>query len=310
MATNRKVMILGACGCAGRAFTRCVKSHYLTIGMDTIQYALPFAETFSIHHTTNEAYKHTLIGKIKPDLLHAQPDEEVLWINTHYPTKTYGTPLNVIEDCQDKLHTLRAIENGVPTEIATDINIAKMTPPLWLRANKGAGGKLGFKAETLEQAFMWREKHEKEDLIVSPYIKGDNVSCDLLYHKGHLHGALVKKRISYSLNHINHEGGGQSAIAEILPNESWFVAMAGRAVRVMNKDKPHGVFGVDFKDDLITEVNPARFLTGSLVIFDLSGYNLPLLYTQLALGDKLTPLGEYPLGKTMLRTTDALPKLI
>ena len=306
---KKKVMIMGCGGAAGINFTRCIKDEYYTIGLNTNKLALEFAETDEKYLINNNVDRLKYIRETQPDFIHAQPDPEVLWLSRYNFNKLMPSE-DVVKVCQDKFKTAEALAwrggvytlKALPNSIRYLLDIYKT---VWIRSSKGAGGENHLKTSDWDTAVKWAEQHE--DMIVSPYIAGLNVGVDLVFFNGELKGWLIKERVSYSISGANNECGGQAQIA-IARDWKEYKYDAEKAVRIISP-MPHGVFGVDFKGEYITEINPGRFLTSSLAMFHKSSYNLAKLYVKLGLGEPYE-LGEYPTDKTILRMADCEPKLI
>ena len=215
----KRVLILGAGGPAGINFARCLKGHYHTIGLDTSPYAIHFS-------CCDENYigkKEEIIDKLKPHLIIAQPDPEVMWLGEQKKYKTFMPKLSTIKLCSSKKKTLDKLSKAslpsVITQIATSENawtLLKKYHVIWIRANTGNAGRLHFKTDSIAEAEDYIDKHYKENLVVSPYIKGFNVGVDVIFHKGVCVKWFCRHRISYSLKEVDNESGGQSQITKVV----------------------------------------------------------------------------------------------
>ncbi len=71
--------------------------------------------------------------------------------------------------------------------------------PLWIRARRGAGGRLGLKVETAEQARHWVElnrlqnRAEVEDFVIQEYLPGRDLAFDSLWFKGQACNFLLSR---------------------------------------------------------------------------------------------------------------------
>lgn len=184
-----------------------------------------------------------------------------------------------VEICQDKARCAAILGDLAPKTY-------------WVRDTHGAGG--------------------KGAQMASQFLPGKNFSCELAYFNGELIGHFIKERLSYSVK--NNDGAmdkrGSSAVSVCVNNP--IVLLRAKEAIGMIMDKPHGAFGVDFKEDeygvpLITEINPGRFLTASYTYFYSTGYNLPLALVKAYFGEEYK-LGKYPEGEMVIRQTDCSPK--
>lgn len=308
------LILPGCAGPAGIAFTKCLKGYYHIIGWDNSENARKFSET-------NQLDEHYIYHK---GFIHPQPDKEVARIGTLRDVyefkhiKTFLPSNKVIKICQDKYLCAKAIDDLAPRtiKIKTKEDVDKFAvetgKQVWLRAPVGAGGKDHFKynGHWHSQYAMWGHIATCEKLIASEYLPGDNWSVDTVWDNGTLLGTFTKKRISYSLTGTDNECGGSSMISECVDNP---VVLATALEAIKRVGIPNGVMSVDLKGDednipKVTEINPGRFMTASLIYFYLSDYNLAKLYVDHAFGKK-THLGEYPLGKRLYRQTNCLPIL-
>lgn len=198
--------------------------------------------------------------------------------------KTFLPPTDVIERCQEKHLTAKLLGDLAPLTY-------------WVRDVHGAGG-AGAAKLTGQMA--------------AEYLPGRNISCEVVYWQGKLKAHFVKERLSYKVNYVEPsvQGIGSSAVSRCLADGNVLDIARWAVKRIAGE--PHGVFGVDLKEDeygnpKITEINPGRFLTASYVYFARTGYNLPRLMCELALELPETPLPEYPEGVGVIRQTDSLP---
>ena len=193
----------------------------------------------------------------------------------------YLPPRDVVELCQDKNKLSKRLGDGLSPKT------------LWVRDIEGAGG--------------------SGSQMASEYLPGRNVSCEMVFKDGAMMGYFQKERISYLVKRREPNvwrGIGSSAVSKCI-DEKKILELSYRALDRIT-DKPHGVFGIDFRENewgdfRITEINAGRFLTASYVYYYKTGYNLPKRMVQLALGMKITPLADYPEGIGVIRQIDQLP---
>lgn len=264
------VHILGAGGVAGIGLTRCLKGDFSVTGWDDNPWARKMAECDMIELPDSA------------ELIMPVPDSLVrLWAGR---PRTYLPPSDVIERCQNK-------------ELAAKILGPHAPATYWIRDTHGAGGAGAAKLT---------------GQMCSEYLPGRNLSVELVYHEGELLAWFAKERLSYLVTSVqpNVAGIGSSAVSRCI-DDSNARDVAVWAVRAIDK-RPCGIYAVDMKEDKfgqakVTEINPGRFLTASYVYFLRTGYNLPRLYVEAALGIDRTPLPPYPEGQAVIRQTDSIP---
>lgn len=188
-------------------------------------------------------------------------------------------PQGVLELCWDKAKCAEVLGDLAPKTY-------------WVRDTMGSGG--------------------KGAQMCSEFLPGRNISCELLYKDGELLGYFMKHRISYSTGGVQEMVGGiGTSMVSVCIDEPLIKDVATAAIyQVMAK--PHGVFGVDLKENeagepKVTEINAGRFLTASYIYFYMTDYNLPKRMVEAALNLPLTPLGEYPVGTGIIRQLDRIP---
>jgi hypothetical protein len=220
-------------------------------------------------------------GATEADLVIPVPD--VLVADWAGLANTFLPDPDTVRRCQDKAKAARILGDLAPRTY-------------WVRETTGAGGR-GARTEMAAQ-----------------YLPGRNMSCELVFWHGELLGHFCKERLSYLVAHreANVTGHGTSLVSTCIPPGN-LVHDAHLACKRLSTDGvPHGIFGVDFREDewgiaRITEVNAGRFLTASYVYFYRAGYNLPRLAVERALGLPETPLGPYPEGISIVRQIDHEP---
>jgi len=190
--------------------------------------------------------------------------------------KTFLPPQEEIELCWDKAKCAKILGNLAPKTH-------------WVRDTMGSGG--------------------KGAQMASEYLPGKNYACEMVWYNGELKGWFQKERISYKSSSISHEVTGSAMIAKCI-NYPLLLDISKRAINMISNN-PHGIYSVDLKENelgepKITEINAGRFVTSSY-IFYYHGYNLPKLMVELALNLLVSPLGEYPENKLVIRQVDRLP---
>lgn len=182
--------------------------------------------------------------------------------------------------CQDKARCAEVLKELAPKTY-------------WVRATEGAGGK---GAE-----------------MCSEFLPGRNISLEFCYWHGEEVGFFMKERLSYSIagsKEPTHQFG-TSFVSKCILDEK-LLEMGREALRRISNETSelHGFYGIDFKEGdegfKITEINAGRLLTASYVYFYKTDYNLLLAGVKKFLGEDYT-LGEYPLGKGIIRMMDTEP---
>jgi glutathione synthase/RimK-type ligase-like ATP-grasp enzyme len=179
---------------------------------------------------------------------------------------------------------------------------------LWIRAKRGAGGRLGLKVDTPEQAKCWVKLNTLQnravtgDFILQEYLPGRDLAFDSLWFKGRLVTSYARERLQYVLKHISLSGiTGTPAVARTVEDEK--VNQVGvEAVKALDSE-PHGFFSVDVKEDaagkpVVTEVDGKWHTTAPLwgyafaKVLDKPELNMVYQYLMLGLNGKLD--GELP----------------
>jgi predicted ATP-grasp superfamily ATP-dependent carboligase len=228
-----------------------------------------------------------LVGKYDIEFLHPHPSSEARIVSEKLASfketkvKTYlPKPTSIMPD-KLEIHNALA-ENHVRVPKTVEVNsfedidraFSEIGKPLWIRARRGAGGRLGLKVETPEQATHWVElnrlQHRAEiaDFVIQEYLPGRDLAFDSLWFKGHLVTSYCRERLEYFLKHISLSGiTGTPTIARTLINEK--VNRIGmEAVKALDS-QPHGFFSTDLKEDasgncVVTEVDGKWHTTAPL----------------------------------------------
>ena len=262
------VCILGAGGDAGRLMSRCLKD----------------GDRFDVFGWDDSSWGRKLAEcdldrDHQADLIVPVPDSLVrLWAgrpNTFLPSH------DIVKLCQEKDNLAKLLGDLAPRT-------------WWVRSTHGAGG------------------YGAEKTMAADYLPGRNLSVELLYWHGDLKASFSKERISYSTREVepNVAGVGQSMVSRCIIDSNAFEVARWAMARI--GEEPHGIFGVDLREDefgepKITEINPGRWLTASYVYYSRTGYNLPRLACEIALGLEPSPLPAYPEGVGIIRALDREP---
>jgi glutathione synthase/RimK-type ligase-like ATP-grasp enzyme len=279
-----------------------------------------------------------LIEKYKIDFLHPHPSSEAqvvagnLELFEKADVKTYlPKPASIMPDKLDIHNALAKRGVRVPKTVEVhsydDIERAfvEIGAPLWIRARKGAGGRLGLKVDNALQAKYWVElnrlqrRAEVSDFVVQEYLPGRDLAFDSLWYQGKLVTSYCRERLEYFLKHISLSGiTGTPTIARTIIDEN--VSQIGmEAVKALDKE-PHGFFSTDIKEDadgncVVTEVDGKWHTTAPLwglafaKALDKPELNLTGQYLSLALNGKidstLPTCDLFPEGYYLVRQLDA-----
>ena len=181
-----------------------------------------------------------LIEKYKIDFLHPHPSSEAqvvagnLGIFEKTNVKTYlPKPASIMPDKLEIHNALAKHSVRVPKTVEVhsydDIERAfvEIGAPLWIRARKGAGGRLGLKVDNAVQAKYWVElnrlqrRAEVSDFVVQEYLPGRDLAFDSLWYQGKLVTSYCRERLEYFLKHISLSGiTGTPTIARTIVDEN------------------------------------------------------------------------------------------
>jgi carbamoyl-phosphate synthase large subunit len=247
-------------------------------------------------------------------------------VKTYLPKPTSIMPDKLeIHDALAKKHV--RVPKTVEITSFEDIDRAfsEIGKPLWIRAKRGAGGRLGLKVETPEEAKHWVELNRLQhratvaDFIIQEYLPGRDLAFDSLWFKGHLVTSYCRERLEYFLKHISLSGiTGTPTIARTFVDEK--VNRIGvEAVKAIDSE-PHGFFSTDIKEDasgncVVTEVDGKWHTTAPLWGYAFAKalnkleLNIAYQYLRLALnGDTDADLPNYnlfPADYYLVRQLDA-----
>jgi glutathione synthase/RimK-type ligase-like ATP-grasp enzyme len=196
-------------------------------------------------------------------------------VKTYLPNST-----SILPDKLEIYNTLSKRNFPVPRTVQisslsdVDSAFSEFGEPLWIRAKSGAGGRLGLKVDTAEQAKRWVELNTLQnravigDFILQEYLSGRDLAFDSLWFKGKLVTSYARERLQYVLKHISLSGiTGTPAVARTVEDEK--VNQVGvEAVKALDSE-PHGFFSVDVKEDasgkpVVTEVDGKWHTTAPL----------------------------------------------
>jgi carbamoyl-phosphate synthase large subunit len=287
------------------------------------------------------SFVHVLLKLIKKydiRFLHPHPSSEARVISEHRAlfknakAETYlPRPTSIMPDKLEMQETLSKNKVPVPKTVAiesfSDIANAfsEIGHPLWIRAKYGAGGRLGLKVDTPEQAQHWvklnalQKRATLGDFILHEYLPGRDLAFDSLWFEGKLITSYVRERLEYILKHISLSGiTGTPAIARTV-EDGRLNEVGVEAIRAMDS-KPHGFFSVDMKEDatgrpVVTEVDGKWHTTAPLwgyafaKVFDRPELNIAYQYLMLGLNRSLNidlpKFDLFPNNHYLIRQLDA-----
>ena len=228
-----------------------------------------------------------LAKKYNAKFLHPHPSSEARVVSENFASfkdekvETYLPKAASI--MPDKLEIHKALsKHNVPvaktasTSSLDDIDNAfsKLGAPLWIRAKTGAGGRLGLKVDTPEQAKHWVELNVLQnratinDFILQEYLPGRDLAFDSLWFHGRLITSYSRERLQYFLRHISLSGiTGTPTVARTVEDEN-LNHVSIKAIKALDQT-PHGFFSVDVKEDasgkpVVTEVDGKWHTTAPL----------------------------------------------
>ncbi len=227
------------------------------------------------------------IKKYNIEFLHPHPSSEARVVSENLASfekanvKTYlPKPTSIMPDKLEIHNALAKNHVRVPKTVEVnsfediDRAFSEIGKPLWIRARRGAGGRLGLKVETSEQAKHWVElnrlQHRADiaDFVIQEYLPGRDLAFDSLWFKGCLVTSYCRERLEYFLKHISLSGiTGTPTIARTLVDEK-INRIGMEAVKALDS-QPHGFFSTDIKEDasgnfVVTEVDGKWHTTAPL----------------------------------------------
>ncbi|MHA1357043.1 MAG: ATP-grasp domain-containing protein [Candidatus Helarchaeota archaeon] len=346
----KRILVTGSGGVAGVNFVRAIRispEKFFIAGTDFNIYYLNFPEIdlrFQTPRHTDPTFIQK-VGKImrhhQLEFLHPQPESEAYVISSHrdeIPAVIFLPQPKIYEIGQDKASTANIMKKSkvpVPktyilnnedtiTEAFAEID----SIPLWLRARKGAGGKMSLSCNSPEEAIMWckiwlsKGIAQWTDFIIQEYLPGRNYAWDSLWFEGKLITSYSRERLQYIYKNVSPSGiTGTPTIARTIHNDK-VNKISEDAVKAIDS-QPHGFYCVDLKEDIngipnICEINVGKFhTTGSLWSYavikslKLPWYaNISYLYVKIAFDnsvpdDPIPQFDLYPPDIYLIRHIDA-----
>lgn len=344
-----RILVTGAGGIGGVNFVRAIKSmgDFYVVGTDHFPYHLKFNELdkeyVSPRHDDPAFIR--LIKKIIEeddiDFLHPQPEVEAEVISQHVNelnVKTFLPDKDIFKICRDKYNTYLQLKNLglVPKTVlyaSRDIDdiFEELGSPLWIRARKGAGGRLSLLCKNPEEARLWinlwirKGKAKRDDFIFQEYLPGRDYAWDSLWYKGELVTSFSRERLEYIFPHLSPSGITGTPVVSRIVHDKRINEVSTKAVKAIDP-KPHGFYCIDLKEGedgrlYVTEINLKAHTTLALWayiaprFFELPEWsNMSYLYVMLGLGkydiENIPKYDIYPDGVILLRHIDVGAKII
>lgn len=341
----RRILVTGAGGVGGINFVRALRmapERLFIVGTDYHYYYLllaPVDVRYKSPRHDDPDFLHLILRIVKEhkvEFIHPQPEVEVEVLSARrdeVPVPMLIPNSEVIKVARDKYLTyLRLKEANVPvpeTRLYTDPDIEPFLREMkkgWIRARKGAGGRLSLPVSSFEELQLWARLWIKrgiirpEELILQEYLPGRDIAWDSLWYKGELIASYARERLAYIFPHLSPSRiTGTPTVARIIHDEK-VNDVAFRAVKAIDPS-PSGFYCVDLKEDAsgipnVTEVNIKAHTTLALWSYAAIKalkldpmFNMPYLYVKLGLGelDEVNKLGFniYPEGLILVRHLDA-----
>ncbi|HYB45701.1 MAG TPA: hypothetical protein VEC92_04185 [Nitrososphaerales archaeon] len=344
---GRTVLVTGAGGIAGVNFVRALHAsarRYRVVGTDNSKYYIEFpdlaARYLSPRHDSSDFTRRiaTIAKKERAGFIHPQPSSEALVLSESrgaLPAPVFLPEPKVMETGQDKLESQRRLKaSSVPvarTVTLDDLDsvgeaFARFTPPVWVRARHGAGGRLSLQCSSAKEATHWVGLWQSKGVAVSEFIMqellpGKNIAWDSIWKNGRLITSYCRERLEYPLKHVSPSGiTGTPSVARTVHDKA--VNSLGESAVKSIAARPDGAFSVDIKGDAkgrpcVTEVDAGKFHTTmplwGYVAFKHLGLpwysNLADLYVRLGTGEEppsgLPKKDLLPAGYYMIRNIDS-----
>lgn len=291
-------------------------------------------EKYWVPPATSPQYEEailSLIGKVRPDLMHFQNDYEVKEISRFREkiesagVKLFMPTKDVVENCIDKGKSYELWKRAgvkVPDTYLInneeDLKLAfNKLGKVWLRAVEGAAGRGALPTDDLDFARIWINKFNGwGNFTAAECLTANSVTWLSIWYEGELVVAQTRRRKSWNFGDRTLSGvTGITGVGETWSNPE-LDQIALNTIAAIDK-RPHGIYGVDMTYDINgvpnpTEINIARFFT-TVEFFTEAGLNMPRIYADIALYNKFPSLTKkvnpLPDGLLWIRGMDSAPVL-
>lgn len=343
MKRQKKILLLGCAGSAGINFTKSLllKKDIEVIGVDINKYYLemvPIKKKYLVERKKSGEKGYIdainkIIKKEQIDFVHAQPDSEVAILSKYREqinAKTLLPSKKAVDVFQDKLKTFQELEKvkiNVPKtySIENENSLKKIfsqnKDKLWIRSNKGAGGKASLPVKNYDQAKEWIKFWvgrglKITDFSVSEFLPGREISILMLWHDGKLICSQQKERMEWLQSNVSVSGSGTTTAIQKTVHDAQVNKISTNTILAI-EENPNGIYVVDLKQDknkkfCVTEVNPGRFFTTSL-FYPVAGVNMPYIYVALGLDlpiPKVKPYDSVKKDLYWIRIADGGPAMV
>ncbi|MFX1298347.1 MAG: hypothetical protein ACFFD2_26265 [Promethearchaeota archaeon] len=346
----KRILVTGSGGVAGVNFVRAIRiapEDFFIAGTDFNIYYINFPE-LDLRFRTPRHDDPNFISKVSQimrdhqlDFLHPQPESEAYVIASHrdeIPGKLFLPQKEIYELGQDKALTAeKMLQSKIPIPKTYILDNEETilyafkeigSTPLWIRARKGAGGKMSLPCNTPKEAIMWAKIWISKDIaqwnnfMIQEYLPGRNFAWDSIWFKGKLVTSYARERLQYIYRNVSPSGiTGTPTIARTIHNQK-VNEISEASVKALDST-PHGFYCVDLKENkngipCICEINVGKFhTTGSLWAYaaikslKLPWYaNMSFLYVHIAYNDtvpdeSIPQYDLYPAGIYLIRHIDA-----
>jgi carbamoyl-phosphate synthase large subunit len=262
---------------------------------------------------------NALIAEHHVDVLHPQPDPEVLAIGAlrhSLSAVTYLPAQDALLLVADKAAFAAALTRAgvaVPESVdfdSLDDAAAKVRDMLarhervWVRARVGAGARASLPVREAEQALAWlawwidEKSMSASDFMAAEMLPGREYAYQSVWQDGELVAGQARERVEYLYGHLTPSGQTSTPSVARTVRVPDVDALAQSAVQAVDA-RPQGVYCVDIKENAagcpcVTEINAGRFFTTSN-FFAHAGLNMPDLLVRCALGEQPERRGSSPL---------------
>lgn len=344
----KRILLTGAGGTAGINFVDSLMlsggaKKYSIVGTDISKWHIelsPVKRKYVVPRCTEPGYIDALkkiIKRERIDLVHPQPDIEVVVIGKHrdeLPARTFLPDNRTIEVFQDKVLTQKAMKSaGVPVPSSFKIDgpaditraLSELAPSgetVWLRATKGFGSRAALPVKTAEQAESWIKYWSEMrgigwgEFMISEFLSGPEYAFQSVWKDGEMVVSAARQRLEYLFGNITPSGQTSTPSVAVSVENEEVNRIASSAILSVDK-KATGIFCADMKTSpdgtvKLTEINIGRFFTTSN-FFAYCGVNMPKIYVSLAFGEKVPKLprvNAVKKGMYWIRSVDRKPVLI
>jgi carbamoyl-phosphate synthase large subunit len=342
----KKILVTGCGGSAASNFIASLKQtkeKFTIIGTDTNKFHLELAHVdtkYVLPPASDPTYLekiNKIIEKEKIDLVHAQPDPEVLFLSRnreHIKTRLFLPSKQTIEICQNKMELLENFKNNQvpiaesyivksPKDLSVYFNkLIEKNKKVWLRAIRGAGARASLPINNESHGNAWIDYWETMrgigygQFMISEFLPGKEFAFQSIWKDGNLVTSQARERMEYLFGYLTPSGQTSSpSIARTIHRED-VNEIATKGILSIDKNA-NGIFCVDLKENktgtpCITEINAGRFFTTSN-FFSTAGSNMPYYYIKMAFDEHIPELPKYnPIEKNLywIRGMDMGYKLV